>query len=120
MSSLVSTRLTILVLSLQSLRTSSEMEVNDTLAIPRNTCDNLYQCRSLFQIIWSCLSVLIACTWVSVHPNMPAPHDGFWRILGRKIGLMIVTVIAPEILVLWAVRQWFLARELSRRYRYKG
>ncbi|KIK64586.1 hypothetical protein GYMLUDRAFT_160698 [Collybiopsis luxurians FD-317 M1] len=81
------------------------MEVTDTLTIPGNTCNNLYQCHSLFQIIWSCVSVLIACTWVSVHLNMPAPEDGFWRILGWKIGLMIVIVFVPEILVLWAAQQ---------------
>ncbi|KIK54381.1 hypothetical protein GYMLUDRAFT_48747 [Collybiopsis luxurians FD-317 M1] len=98
------------------------METNGTLTtIPTtDSCRDLYQCRSLYQIIWSCISVLVACTWVSVHPNIPAPDEGSWRIQGRKIGLMIVALIAPELLVLWAARQWFSARELAKQYRGKG
>ncbi|KIK61493.1 hypothetical protein GYMLUDRAFT_166351 [Collybiopsis luxurians FD-317 M1] len=95
--------------------------LNDTLTITTdNSCDNLYHCRSLFQLVWSCVSVIIACTWVSVHPNVPAADAGFWRISGEKIGLMIVTLIAPEVVVLWAARQWFAARKLAADHRDKG
>ncbi|KIK61497.1 hypothetical protein GYMLUDRAFT_166566 [Collybiopsis luxurians FD-317 M1] len=90
------------------------METNDTLTITTNdSCDNLYHCRSLSQLVWSCVSVLIACTWVSVHPNVPAADSGSLKNLGEKIGLMIVTLIAPEVVVLWAARQWFAARNLA-------
>ncbi|KIK53925.1 hypothetical protein GYMLUDRAFT_178157 [Collybiopsis luxurians FD-317 M1] len=81
-----------------------------------DSCDNIHDCRTLFQIVWSCVSVLIACTWVSVHPNVPGPHDSSWKVFLRKIGLMIIALIAPEMLVLWASRQWFAARKLSERY----
>ncbi|KIK51318.1 hypothetical protein GYMLUDRAFT_981701 [Collybiopsis luxurians FD-317 M1] len=96
------------------------MQANDTLTIATNdSCNDIRQCRTLFQIVWSCVSVLIACTWVAIHPNVPSPRDGVLRILARKIGLMIVTLIAPEVVVLWAARQWFSARELARRHRDK-
>ncbi|KIK51321.1 hypothetical protein GYMLUDRAFT_181581 [Collybiopsis luxurians FD-317 M1] len=97
------------------------MQTNDTHTIATNdSCDNIHQCRTLFQIIWSCVSVLIACTWVAIHPNVPSPREGVLNILATKIGIMIVTLIAPEIVVLWAARQWFSARELAKRHRDKG
>ncbi|KIK51329.1 hypothetical protein GYMLUDRAFT_181605 [Collybiopsis luxurians FD-317 M1] len=89
---------------------------NNTLTIViRDACNNNCQSRSLYQIVWSCVGVLIACTWVAVHPNVPSPRDGFWRILGRKFWLMVVALIAPEVVVLWAARQWFSARKLVKR-----
>ncbi|KIK53940.1 hypothetical protein GYMLUDRAFT_178298 [Collybiopsis luxurians FD-317 M1] len=81
-----------------------------------DSCNDINDCRTLLQIVWSCISVLIACTWVSVHPNVPGPDDSSWKVFRRKIGLMIIALIAPEMLVLWAARQWFAARKLSERY----
>ncbi|KIK53932.1 hypothetical protein GYMLUDRAFT_922704 [Collybiopsis luxurians FD-317 M1] len=79
-------------------------------------CKDIDNCRTLFQIVWSCVSVLIACTWVSVHPNLRGPDDGSWEVFRRKIGLMIIALIAPEMLVFWAARQWYAARKLSEHY----
>ncbi|KAF5368789.1 hypothetical protein D9757_012276 [Collybiopsis confluens] len=73
--------------------------------------------RTALDILWSCLSVLLACTWVSLHPNVPGPSEGFAIGFWRKIGLMMVTLIAPEVLVMWAARQWFAARRLVKGYR---
>ncbi|KAF5366083.1 hypothetical protein D9757_012385 [Collybiopsis confluens] len=70
--------------------------------------------RTALGILWSCLSVLFACTWVSVHPNVPGPDEGSARRLWTKIKLMMVALIAPELLVMWAVRQWYAARELTK------
>ncbi|KAF5371552.1 hypothetical protein D9757_010364 [Collybiopsis confluens] len=70
--------------------------------------------RTALGILWSCLSVLFACTWVSVHPNVPGPNEGFARRLWTKMTLMMVALIAPELLVMWAVRQWYAARELTK------
>ncbi|KAF5373529.1 hypothetical protein D9757_010500 [Collybiopsis confluens] len=80
-------------------------------------CTDINNCRTWYDIVWSCVSVLIACTWVSVHPNVPGPDEG---ALWHKIGLMLVMIIAPELLVLWAARQWFAARKLASRYRLEG
>ncbi|KAJ7258715.1 hypothetical protein B0H12DRAFT_1279783 [Mycena haematopus] len=32
-----------------------------------------YNSRSVFTILSSCLATVFACTWVSVHPNVPPP-----------------------------------------------
>ncbi|KIK66306.1 hypothetical protein GYMLUDRAFT_192967 [Collybiopsis luxurians FD-317 M1] len=87
---------------------------------PGNSCNDINNCRTKLQIIWSCIAVLIACTWASIHPNIPGPKDSWWKVLRRKIGLMVLCLLAPELLVLWAARQWIDAWLLSDRYRHRG
>jgi hypothetical protein len=73
--------------------------------------------RSLWDILWACLATLFACTWVSVHPNIPAPDESWWRIFLRRLELMFWTVIGPEFIISWALRQWLGARELEKLYK---
>ncbi|KIK59293.1 hypothetical protein GYMLUDRAFT_169914, partial [Collybiopsis luxurians FD-317 M1] len=83
-------------------------------------CDDIHSCRTLSQILWSCIGVLVASTWVITHPNLPPPDESFWRTLNRKVGLMLVAFIAPEVMVLWAAREWISVRKLSKRFRAEG
>ena len=46
--------------------------------------------------------------------NIPGPDDGRLKIAFRKLGVMVLAVIAPEFVVLWAMRQWFVARRISK------
>src|SRR6266508_1097156 len=66
--------------------------------------------RTLFNVAWSCISTIIICAWVSVHPNVPP--SGLWKGLWRRLEMMFWTVIAPELVLAWAVRQWFAAWEI--------
>ncbi|KAF7369995.1 hypothetical protein MSAN_00629400 [Mycena sanguinolenta] len=36
-----------------------------------DSCDDINNCRTFFDIVWGCLATIFACTWVSVHPNVP-------------------------------------------------
>ncbi|KAJ3819747.1 hypothetical protein F5880DRAFT_1489196 [Lentinula raphanica] len=81
-----------------------------------DSCNDIHHCRTLLQILWSCISVLVACTWVAVHPNIPGSDESSWEISLRRLKLMLLTLIAPEIVVLWAVRQWYAASKLSERF----
>src|SRR5260221_14447745 len=56
------------------------------------------------------LLTTIICAWVSVHPNVPP--SGYWKGLWRRVKMMIWTIIAPELILAWAVRQWFAAWEI--------
>ncbi|KDR70515.1 hypothetical protein GALMADRAFT_103228 [Galerina marginata CBS 339.88] len=76
--------------------------------------------RSTWDILWSCLATIFACTWVSVHPNMPSPKDGKIRIALQRLELMVWGVMTPEMLIFWAMRQWRNARMLAARYREYG
>ena len=73
--------------------------------------------RSLLDILWSCLATLFACSWVSVHPNIPGPDESWWRIYLRRLELMFWTVFAPETIITWAFRQWTGARNLKKLYK---
>ena len=73
--------------------------------------------RSILDILWSCLATIFACSWVSIHPNIPAPNESRWRILFRRLELMFWAVIGPEIIITWALRQWLGARHLEKLYK---
>src|SRR5258708_16490019 len=66
--------------------------------------------RSLYKIVWSCVSTTIICAWVSVHPNVPP--SGYWKGLWRRVQMMIWTIIAPELILALAVKQWVAAWEI--------
>ena len=70
--------------------------------------------RTIWDILWSCLATIFACSWVSVHPNIPAPNESPWRIFLRRLELMFWAVIAPEMLIAWALRQWSGARQIQK------
>ena len=73
--------------------------------------------RSIWDILWSCLATIFACSWVSIHPNIPAPHESGWRVFLRRLELMFWAVIAPEMIITWALRQWTSARRLEKIYK---
>ncbi|KAJ7751611.1 hypothetical protein B0H16DRAFT_1460160 [Mycena metata] len=56
-------------------------------------------CRTLFDIIWGCLATIVACTWVALHQNVPDLELGHFALLMRKLRMMLVTIIAPEVVV---------------------
>ena len=62
--------------------------------------------RAVWNILWSCLVTTFACSWVSVHPNVPLKSEGVWEIRGRRLFLMFFAILAPEIMVMWEFKQW--------------
>ncbi|KAJ7831567.1 hypothetical protein B0H13DRAFT_2679313 [Mycena leptocephala] len=81
-----------------------------------DSCDDINNCRKLFDIIWGCLATIFACTWVSVHPNVPAPNQNRLVLFWRRLKMMLIAVIAPEIMVGFAARQFIAARVLSKEF----
>ena len=73
--------------------------------------------RTIWDILWSCLATIFACSWVSVHPNIPAPNESSRRIFLRRLELMFWAVVSPEMIITWALRQWFGARNLEKLYK---
>lgn len=62
--------------------------------------------RTVLDIVWSCLATTFACTWVSVHPNVPFRDEGSWQLRLRRIFLMFFSILAPELMIMWAFKQW--------------
>ena len=53
-----------------------------------------------------------------MHPNVPP--RGLGGLMAR-VKLMFWTIVAPELVLAWAVRQWFAAREITDIYnRHRG
>ena len=75
--------------------------------------------RSIYGILWSCLSTIFACTWIAVHPNIPAPRDSWWEILGRRVAIMGYVLLAPEFVIFWAARQHYAAYYLTKKHEEK-
>ena len=73
--------------------------------------------RSIWDILWSCLATIFACSWVSIHPNIPGVNESSWRIYLRRLELMFWAVVAPEMIITWAFRQWLGARHLQKLYK---
>jgi hypothetical protein len=80
------------------------------------SCNTPNNCRSLWDIIRSCAFTIFLCTWVSVHPNIPSPDERWPRITIRRMGLMLATLIVPEAIVAWALRQRLAAGKLAKEY----
>ncbi|TFK50295.1 hypothetical protein OE88DRAFT_1700952, partial [Heliocybe sulcata] len=80
-------------------------------------CYDIRDCRTLSNIVWSCLATVFACTWVAIHPNIPAQDAPWARKFGRRVVATVCAIIAPDLIVLWAAKQWVSSSRLARRYK---
>jgi len=55
-----------------------------------------------------------------MHPNIPSPDKRWPRIAWRRAGLMILALIAPEVVISWALRQRLAAAELAKEHKGEG
>ncbi len=68
--------------------------------------------RTLLSIVWSCLAMIFACTWLSVHPNVPGHNitaRGLISCASEHVKIMVTAILAPEIIVAWAAQQFIVA-----------
>ncbi|KAI0059872.1 hypothetical protein BV25DRAFT_1808425 [Artomyces pyxidatus] len=95
----------------------------DTLAptSASNTCTDIATSRTRRTIVCSSLATILACVWTAVHRNVPglskADASRFWRIMGpvpEAAKIVVVTLLVPEWVLAWAVRQFLTARAVER------
>ncbi|KAK2806716.1 hypothetical protein FQN50_005710 [Emmonsiellopsis sp. PD_5] len=67
--------------------------------------------RGTFRLIASCVITLSLCVWTAVHLNIPARFSGNYL---RRTGWVIMGLLAPELVVYTAWRQWSSGKELTR------
>ncbi|KAF4616485.1 hypothetical protein D9613_008691 [Agrocybe pediades] len=72
--------------------------------------------RTRLEIIWSCLATILAASWVAVHPNIPGRYESKLKKTVRRIELMLCAIVTPELIIYWATRQWYGAREMEREF----
>jgi hypothetical protein len=52
-----------------------------------------------------------------MHPNIPNAEENWFTTVLRRLQLMVMALIAPELVILWEMRQYFAARSLAKKYR---
>jgi len=78
--------------------------------------ESQFDTRSIYGVLWSCLSTIFTCTWIAVHPNIPAPGDSRWAVLRRRLAIMGYVLLAPELVIIWAGRQHYAARQFAKKH----
>ena len=109
----------LLVLFNELVRAASAATSDPQLEEPPATSSDNRPKRTLFNIVLGCASTIVISTWRSVHPNIP-PQQSYLRRIFRKLDLLICTIIAPEILPLWALKQWIAATRVADIYNNRG
>ncbi|CAG7850542.1 SubName: Full=Uncharacterized protein {ECO:0000313/EMBL:CCA67555.1} [Serendipita indica DSM 11827] len=96
-----------------------------TLNTPDSLPPGANQYRSLPGIVWSCLTTIFLCIWVSLHLNIPEPVDTrrlnrFERFKFRiksfircNVVPVLVTLLIPEWVLGMAVRQSIMASQVA-------
>jgi len=73
--------------------------------------------RSTWDILRSCLVILLSCTWTVLHLNIPSPNQQSWVASRRKLKWMLITIVAPEVTCSIALRQWLESRAATVKMR---
>ncbi|KAG1759943.1 hypothetical protein EDD22DRAFT_806031, partial [Suillus occidentalis] len=83
---------------------ASLLNLNGTSATTFNVSDSPPSCgtRTLWSVIWSCAATLFACTWTAIHPNIPGMDEGKLIVLCRRLRIMIMALVAPDLMITWA------------------
>ncbi len=64
--------------------------------------------RGTFDILSTCVITMLLCVWTAVHLNVPAPGS-FWRPKLRKVGWLVLALLAPEMIAYTAWYVYFIA-----------
>lgn len=84
--------------------------------------------RSTFDVLWTCLSVILVCTYKVIHLNLPASREAeatwdqllCWKKWLRKIKWMGFMALSPELLLAMALGDFEWSRRLERRFAQTG
>ncbi|TEB25687.1 hypothetical protein FA13DRAFT_1601763, partial [Coprinellus micaceus] len=78
------------------------------------------QYRSTIEIVWSCLAIIFASTWICVHPNVAGYKTTLWQRLWKRVKLFLFAIFAPELLAVFAFFQWRGSRRLHRDFKRRA
>ena len=107
----------LLLLTYQLAQVTVATMINSPREVSAVTCIDGCSTRTLFNVIWGCVSTTIICAWAAVHPNMPPRESALKKSL-RRVELMLWTILAPEILPAWAFNQLLAAKTARNVYNH--
>ncbi len=70
--------------------------------------------RTLYDIVRSCVFTIAACVYRAIHQNIPDPTMTKWGRLRVRIKITFYALIAPEMMIWWAMRQRYGAIEIAK------
>ncbi|KAJ3538420.1 hypothetical protein NMY22_g5173 [Coprinellus aureogranulatus] len=76
--------------------------------------------RSTIQIIWACLTIVFASTWVCIHPHVYGYKSTPLQRIGRRLRLFSNALLFPDRFVQRAFEQWMGYRKLYKDMRKKA
>ncbi|KAJ5097034.1 hypothetical protein N7456_007755 [Penicillium angulare] len=71
--------------------------------------------RSSWDILWTCLSTIFACTWTALHLSVPRSSRSDGQNIMRKIVAWIFATIAPEFMAGTASQELWVAWIVTKR-----
>src|SRR6201996_2815039 len=78
---------------------------------------NVPNYRSTYDILWSCLVTIFACTYTVLHLNIPAQKDRKWKRMRRQAKYVLLNILAPEIVVGFACSEFLLTTRSTTDFR---
>ncbi|KAF8649023.1 hypothetical protein AX16_006065 [Volvariella volvacea WC 439] len=76
--------------------------------------------RSTSELVWNCLGTIFVCTYVAIHPNMPNQSASKREKVWQKVKICLYALLAPEAIIMLAMRQRFSAAKIAQQYRGNG
>ncbi|KZP18182.1 hypothetical protein FIBSPDRAFT_745779, partial [Athelia psychrophila] len=76
------------------------------------SCLDIRYCRQTSDIVIGCLVTVFACTWVSLHPNVPKPGTSSWGKLGNQVLFAVMALFLPEIIAIMAMNDLTRSRQI--------
>ncbi|KAF8318578.1 uncharacterized protein EI90DRAFT_2978743, partial [Cantharellus anzutake] len=83
-------------------------------------CNDLRNCRTMWNLVYSCLLTIFICVWTAVHPEVVEEDRGRMDLIGLivggrdRFGLMRSSLIFPEVVVAMAWYEFSFAWKISR------
>ncbi len=94
--------------------------VHSTTFFPQDA-GSVKDTRSMGDIIWSCSLTIFASTWLAIHPNVPGASviakGKYARTFGicyQRLKLTMLSIMVPEIILVWVLRQHSVAKKISQ------
>ncbi|KAL2850414.1 hypothetical protein BJX68DRAFT_266624 [Aspergillus pseudodeflectus] len=72
--------------------------------------------RSSWDIVWTCLTTIFACTWTILHLGVPARNKSQALIIAAKLWVFTFNFLAPETIGLTAPEELWRVRSLRERW----
>ncbi|KAJ5087941.1 hypothetical protein N7456_011557 [Penicillium angulare] len=68
--------------------------------------------RTSWDILWTCLSTILACTWTALHLSVPEVNSSANEQLKFKLMVWMISILAPEAVVVYATEELWQAKSI--------